>query len=327
MNMLFEPGTKPKHLDAAIGRCLAQYPETAGLLLLAAAGNDYDELELDALLREQDVPLAGGIFDQIVYADQHYEYGVLIVALDRAPSITAVAGLDDYTVDYSALLTALDDRQGGDAMVVFADDTTAGIGALVAALFDRLGPKFDGRSPASSSLSLKPTDCVMTNHGILRDVAVLVALESAAQSAPLEWSNYLSGPLQVTEAHGNEIVALDGRPAYQVYHEILARYAKEPASSSTFASDAQRHPLGLNVIGQEYSVRSPLAVGNGGTLICNGTIPVDAMVDVLVCDGAAGEQDRLQSDLRTVIDTAVPTATVFVDGIELVRAGLGGRRM
>ena len=99
MNMLFEPGTKPKHLDAAIGRCLAQYPKTAGLLLLAAAGNDYDELELDALLREQDVPLAGGIFPEIVYADRHFEYGVLIVALERAPSITAVQGLDDYTVD------------------------------------------------------------------------------------------------------------------------------------------------------------------------------------------------------------------------------------
>lgn len=327
MNMLFEPGTKPKHLDAAIGRCLAHYPKTAGLLLLAAAGNDYDELELDALLREQDIPLAGGIFPEIVYADRHFEYGVLIVALDQAPSITAVQGLDDYTVDYSTLLTALGDRQDGDAMVVFADDTTAGIGALVVTLFDHLGPKFDGRNPASSSLSLKPTDCVMTNQGVLRDVAVLVALESAAQHAPLEWSNYLSGPLQVTEAHGNEIVTLDGRPAYQVYHEIVARHAKGPVSADTFSADARRHPLGLNAIGREYSIRSPIAVGNGGTLICDGVIPVDTMVDVLVYESTSGEQDQLQSDLRTVIDTAVPTATVFVDGIELVRAGLGGRRM
>lgn len=321
MNAVFETGTTVDDLAAAIERCLEQYRDAKGLLLFAADGNAYDSDQLDTLLRAQRLPVAGGLFPQIIYGDHNYERGAIVVAVDHEPVVTVVEGLNDESIDHTTLLgdsAAL--HADATTMFVFVDGMARRIGALVAALFDSFGLEINYLGGGAGSLSLKPTRCIMTNRGLIANAAVLLSIDAPSGIGVRHGWNYLAGPLKVTEAVGNEIISLDWRPAYQVYREIVEQHSSHTLTKDQFFDGAKSYPFGINRLEAEYVVRDPIMVGPNDSLVCVGEVPVDSLVDVLTGDvesltAAAG---LAATEARSAIGFADPDATVFVDCISRV---------
>jgi hypothetical protein len=96
----------------------------------------------------------------------------------------------------------------------------------------------------------------------------------------------LSRPMMVTKASGATVFEMDGRPAFDVWKdEVRAAAAKigvqiDTVPTNDMGGHLLRYELGLVSGANEYKIRAPLAVGDGGALTFACGIPEGAVVRV-----------------------------------------------
>ncbi len=64
------------------------------VLLLIGEHSTFDVQDLIAALRQQEIPIAGGVFPGVIYGDQRYEAGIVADVLPQAAQPSVIKGLD-----------------------------------------------------------------------------------------------------------------------------------------------------------------------------------------------------------------------------------------
>lgn len=89
-------------------------------------------------------------------------------------------------------------------------------------------------------------------------------------------------PRKVTEASGNIIKKIDGKPAVSIYEEYFGKQAEE-LRQEPLARMAITYPLGMSVEGiDEYLIRDTISVGEDGSLICAAEVPQGSEVRLMI---------------------------------------------
>lgn len=83
-------------------------------------------------------------------------------------------------------------------------------------------------------------------------------------------------PVVVTKSKVNIVNQLEGRPAFDVYHEICPEVTRE-----NFAEFSMTHPLGIPLLEEEYLIRDPLKVLDDGSIFCVAEVPEKSVVRVM----------------------------------------------
>lgn len=288
--MVFESNISPSASDLV--RCLHSVSEKEGvasLLVLACDENGYTPADLDPALLACSIPIAGGIFPQLLLGRERMETGFIVVGLESPLQVTTIGGLSDPSTDFEAELEALEVGLGNTRTVmVFVDGLSRRISALVEELFAVFGLETNYIGGGAGSLSFEKRPCLFSNAGLLQDSAVLAFAEFDSSIGVSHGWQVLDGPFEVTEAHSNAVASLDWQPAYDVYREVVEDHIGPVFAGSEFFEIAKSYPFGISKLGAEKIVRDPIALGGANEIICVGEVPNQAFVHIL-----SGEPDSL----------------------------------
>ncbi len=323
MRAHFDPSGTPEALLAAL-HALTGEGGVGGLMVLACDANGWRPDQIDPVLQTCELPIFGGIFPQIAYQSQNYLRGTLLIALGSSPDLGCVHGLSDVDADFDERVeTATEhwDESGAETtMVVFVDGLASRISALVEGLFANFGLENNFIGGGAGSLSFQQTPCILTNAGLLADVAVLARLPVRSQIGVTHGWEPVSEPMKVTEARGNILMSLDWEPAFDVYRRMVEAHSGQRVRADHFFEIAKSYPFGMTKLGTEIVVRDPLMVVDGSHLLCVGEVPEGTFLRLL-----NGTPDTLIAAARKARELAIPedvgqqaASYLFIDCISRV---------
>ena len=261
---------------------MAATPGVAALLVFACDDNGHTPDNTDAVLRALPLPVLGGVFPQIIHGTEHLARGTLVVGLSEAPRLTVIRNLSDPALDLdAALAVAVDLEQPESTLFVLVDGFARRISGLIGTLFDHYGLELNYLGGGAGSLSLVQKPCILTNEGLLQDVAIIGQSAVRSGIGVAHGWNTISEPIKVTRADRNTILELNYRPAFEVYKEVVAPHAGADIRPDNFFGIAKAYPFGIRKMGAEVIVRDPLMVGEGGALVCVGEVPEGCFVHIL----------------------------------------------
>lgn len=318
MDIRFDPVGDIDGLD----RCLKEVGESngcSGLLVLCAAGNGFSDGKIDKLLRQVSLPLIGGIFPSIVYGNDVFELGTIVVGLDQVIHTQTIGGLSDRAVDFEPILEEYDfSRQEVKTLILFVDGFASRINDFVEGLFTVFGLNFNYIGGGAGSLSMERKPYLLTNEGVRQDCAVLAFLASDSGVGVCHGWRELTGPYQVTESDRNAINTIEWQPAFTFYRDLVEKHTGHRVSRNDFYDIAQNYPFGIARLDGEHIVRDPYQVGADDSLLCIGEIANGAFLSILTAEKenlieAAGKS--LQRARQAFPEDKEGTLSFFVDCI------------
>ena len=273
-------------------------PSLRAIIVMVAAANEWGPHEIDPLVKNQRLPIFGGIYPKLLMGNEVLERGALLLGVTAEPHIAIVPGLSDpqtdfedaidYAIgseyDYEETITDFSSysRIGafGQTTLVFFDGLATRISPFVEGLFNILGVEENYIGGGAGSPTLEPMPCLITPAGVIADAAMMVGLNWHSGIGVAHGWERASGPFIVTEANGPRVKSLNWRPAVDVYCEAITAVTGEAVSAENLLSLATKYPLGLTRLGGDYIVRDAMKI-DGDEIIFMGDVPVQSHVDLL----------------------------------------------
>lgn len=251
------------------------------LLVFIADANGWNKADLDPILSQVETPLMGGIFPEVVYQQQNYQSGAVVVGLSYGLQPQVIEGLSDNQQNYELLVEeAIDEDLEFRSLVVFVDGLASRISGFLDGLYAVLGPDVDYIGGGAGSLSFEKQPCVLTNSGVYQDAAVLgLLLQDTIIEVGHGWHAFNEGHM-VTRVEKNVVHEIDYQNALDVYQSMIGEQLDEPLNEENFFKSAQSFPLGIKKYQGLHIVRDPIAI-NGEALICVGELTQGDHIDIL----------------------------------------------
>lgn len=257
------------------------HPDVAGIMILAADGNDFTPVVLNPILQQITKPVFGAIFPAILYAGRTFTTGTLVVGLPLAPRIVTIHDLSALPSTLADQLVGLSDSDAAPGTAfMWLDSSSQAADTLLDAFYNHFGPAYRLLGGGAGSLDMVQKPCIINNTGLLADAAVIAMLDLPCGIAARHGWIKLAGPYHVTESEKNVIHSLNWRPAASVYSAVVANAAGEIPHPDRFYELSRNFPFGLQRYGVERIVRDPFLV-DGNSLICVGDVPQGSLVDIL----------------------------------------------
>ena len=288
------------------------------LLILSCDGDDPPTERLNNYLSAVNIPLCGGIFPQIIHRQNAYERGSLVCGLTAATPVAILNGLSTLTAQEIAAATT--DHPGfapAQSYLVLADGASEHLDAFIQRLGTVLNPEKTVLGAAAGSLKTVKKPCLITSRGLIDDAALVIGLDSPVNTGiGLGWEP-VAGPFIVTRSQERNVVALDYRPAFDVYRETVESLTNRRLKPSDFFSFASRFPLAIDHFARHPILRSPIQL-DGTALVCTGHVPENSAV--YIAQGhdqavIAAALKSAQAALGSPESAAPQRDTVIFDGI------------
>lgn len=272
----------------------------------------------ERFLQTVDVPVFGGLFPEIIYRGTKHETGAIVCGLTTPPVVTTVHELSDPDEEYTAQLDPDLPVDGYETAFVLVDAYATEIERFVESLFRTYSVELNYIGGGAGTLDLEQKPCLFTNDGIVEDSAVVAAVKSPLQLGVKHGWQEIAGPFRVTDADGPRLNALDGRPAFSVYKEIVDSHAATTLTRENFFEVAKAYPFGIARIDGEQIVRDPFEVVDEDGLNCFGDVPEGEFVHILEGQPASLIDAAQQAKTQTDADQTESEALLFFDCISRV---------
>jgi len=231
------------------------------LLFLMAFEERYSEKILIPLLQRTTKPIIGGVFPELIFMGERKKSGVLLVPLPFELNIQHF-DLSETSEDFLRQLESgqKDSLDPLSTLFVFIDALSSNKEPFIETLFNFFGinPTYIGGG--AGSLKFEPFSCIITSIGMYSNAAVIGWVNKKIALGVSHGWHSVSVPLKVTKASKNKIVAINWKPAFEVYKEIVEAHSGMKFTASNFFNIAKSYPLGISKIDAEMVVRDPFAV-------------------------------------------------------------------
>src|SRR5690606_24950013 len=133
------------------------------LFFLCCDAPDNDLQFLNTCLAEFDLPIFGGVFPGILFDDNVYQKGVLVVGLSVSACFSLHPNLgnapqQDFTLSIDTACPSI---------MVLVDGLADNIDYMIQQLFHRVGRQINVIGGGAGSLSFEQKPCIICNQGIL----------------------------------------------------------------------------------------------------------------------------------------------------------------
>jgi len=284
IEQIFCPVASARSLVAAIERVLAEGAE--GLLVLACAEDAWSPVEYNPVLKSISVPVFGALFPGVVYRGECYRSGILVIGLAGRPTIKVVSKLSDRAQLEKQLDSLQNTLVNAAGLLLLVDGMAPNIEPLVKCVFRRVSSRQNIAGAGAGSLNFGDRPCLLSNHGLLADAAIILALDQPLFSASSHGWQKLEGPYLVTGARANVLDYINYQPAFEFYRELLMAHSDEVLGVENFFKTASRYPLGIADVDGEVLVRAPLKLVDD-SIVCAGEVPINTSVYLLHTDKPA----------------------------------------
>lgn len=287
---------------ATLARLVAEVSrhDAVGLtIVLACDGNDYTPQAIDPVLRAAGKPLIGGIFPQVIHGKRIHDFGVIVVGLEcRAATVTVKSPID--AGELQTLLQTSPPQPGHPwrSLISIVDACGPRPCDLIEPVATRLGMHLACLGMGAGSFTLVRKPCALTNDGLLASAAVMALTDISAGIGVAHGWEPISRAFDVTGCEDGAILSVDGRPAFDVYRDVLQARGSYDFERTAFSELAAQHPLEIICPGGERLLLDPVAVDAGG-IICMGAIVPAGQVRIM-----HGRGQRLIAASRTARQAA-----------------------
>ena len=279
---------------------IKQLPRTEQDRVLLLVG-EHSSINIDDLLKalkQQQIPVAGGIFPGVINGNQKHETGIVATSLPMIAEPTIVKGLD--TPDFDLSKPHFDRETQQYTALILVDGLTKYIAMLLDKLFRQLDNTVSYIGGGAGSLSFQQKPCVFDSEGIYQDTALILWVKASTKIGVRHgWQN-ANGPHIATRTEGNVVYELGRKPAFEFYSRFIKMKTQKTLTQENFFSLAKEYPLGIYHPGVDHIVRDPITFTDDGGLVCVGEIPMHAMVYIL-----QGNKQRLITHARRAVADAM----------------------
>ncbi|MFO1422761.1 MAG: FIST C-terminal domain-containing protein [Candidatus Competibacteraceae bacterium] len=234
------------------------------------------------------MPLLGAVVPGLIAGARFWRRGAILVAFDAAtprriiptPHVehratdAAVASLADFVVTHA-------NQNGGDTLLLLMDTMIPDAASLLDRLYLEVGDQVNYAGLCVGSETFQSIPCLFDSETFATG-AVLALVLRRHPGATLA-HHYRGGEaLWVTTATtGSRVETIDGRPAFTVYQELMAREYGIELDRENFYRYAVHFPFALNRAQGESLVRIPVKVEEDGSVYCAGEVPENALLSVV----------------------------------------------
>lgn len=268
---------------------------------------------LQAVCREENIPLIGAIFPAVVVNEEFRTLGLWLLRLDNMPPYALLGDLKNPEVDAATRIAAAAGdhltSSGNTMLFMVFDAMVPNISTILDGLYLQLHDRVLYAGVNAGSETFQPMPCLFDGDTVIGDGVLLLVLENS-HGAILEHG--YKAPEQLitaTSTEGNRIISIDWRPAFEVYREVIRTQFGVEVTQENFYRYASYFPFGIVRADDEVVVRIPVAVESDGSVFCVGEIPANAMLTLL-------QASQVDSNL---------TVGALVDGMAKLNGDLSGR--
>ncbi len=294
--------------DAAVSTLVEQikqlpHAENEVVLLLIGEHSTFKLQELWTALKEQQIPVAGGVFPGVIFGDHRYEAGVVADVLPVVAVPSVVQKLDTTNIELRHL-PKLPPQQQYTALVL-VDGLTKHVALFLDRLFEHLGNKVSYIGGGAGSLSFKQMPCLFDSQGIYQDAALVLWLKATTTLGVRHGWQSLRGPFIATQTEGPVVRKLYNQPAFRVYSQIVKAKTGKTLTKENFFEIAKEYPLGIFHPKMDHIVRDPITFTDDEALVCVGEVPARSLLYIL-----NGNKQSLIENAHLATNEAMKSAAV-----------------
>lgn len=264
---------------------LTKDPSVSSVLIFAADGNNWTASELDPVVQGCKLKVYGGVFPQIIYEQQNYEQGAVLVALPHELHWSLIEQLSNPDADFDEpladLADAWEDLTGPATHLVFVDGLATCIATLIESLFMNFGLEHNYLGGGAGSLSFEQKPCLITPEGLKSDAALLLRLPQVSGVGVAHGWTPISEAYKVTSSEKNQVHQLEWQPAFLAYRAQVEAHSGQTFTDANFFDLAKAYPFGINKLDSEMVVRDPLMLQGEHSMVCVGEVPEGSFVRIL----------------------------------------------
>lgn len=290
-----------------------QWPES-GVLALVCEQDHQAVALLQQAAATTAMPLLGAVVPGLIADTRFWREGAVLVAFDAAtprrivpmPHVgyratdAAVAALADFVVTQA-------NADGGDTLLLLMDTMIPDAASLLDRLYLEIGDQVNYAGVCVGSETFQPLPCLFDGETFVAG-AVLALVLRQHPGATLA-HHYRGGDAlwATTATTGSRVETIDGRPAFEVYRELMASEYGIDLNRENFYRYAVHFPFALNRAQGESLVRIPIKVEEDGSVYCAGEVPENALLSVVraVTPGSLETACEVGARVRSVVTTGV----------------------
>ena len=280
--------------------------------VLLLAEKDLPKMEpFLSTLKERGIKVCGGIFPALLFEGQKREKGAIIQRFPLLGDPFVLQVQKGNPLLPESFSSSIEDKTA----IVWADGLSGYTSDNLNWLYSQVGESTTFLGGGAGFMSFQQAPCVFTEEGIYQDALVGMVLDKSVRVGVSHGWKKIIGPLVATKTRKNVIHELNWEPALEVYRRNIEADGGGTIGTSKFFEIAQKYPFGIYRSQTEQLVRDPLGVGEGGSIVCAGEVPENAVLHILRGEGEELIQAAQHAALACQHGEKSPEKVLVVDCI------------
>ena len=246
--------------------------------ILIAEKTDIDIEELIDALNLAGVTFWGGVFPKIIFKNNQYDKGIIVLKVENILGIHLVHNLDTKNITIPNIQI---DSSKNCTIITHVDGLSSNISHYLSELFNKFGSDINYIGGGAGSLSLNQSHCIFNTDGFFQDTAILVAIQKKISIGVNHGWKKINGPLIATKTNQNIIQEINWDSAFDIYKNIVETDSKQTLTSKNFFTISKSYPFGLVKAYDEPIVRDPILLNEHNEIICSGEVPENSVINIL----------------------------------------------
>lgn len=315
-------------LDDLLARWQAAHP-AMGVLAMLPEAQKHRLVDLQEACRTRGIALVGALFPALIEAARFRTDGLWLLRLDvmvptflvpdLAPDAREAAA--QISVAAEALLPPDVVGDHGPTLFMLFDGLLPQIASVLDGLYLRLADRVSYAGANAGSETFQPMPCLFDQHRVVGHGVLGLLLPGRFATTLAHDYPVPERSMTATSTEGNQIMAIDWRPAFDAYQDIIQAEYGITLTRDNFYQLAVHFPFGIMRANKEVVVRIPVGLSDAGALHCVGEVPENAMLVLLRAPEASAAR------CVSVIVQALAGHRGLPPGGQLLTFYCAGRRM
>lgn len=257
-----------------------------GVLVYLPEAQKHRVSQLQSKCKALGIPLVGAIFPALITPHGFSSEGAWLMRMDTMHPYFLVEGIAiDGDEAARQLLNGAKDvldlcAQTQHSLFLVFDAMLPHIGSLMTKVANEYAEQLDLVGVNAGSETFQPMQCLFDNHRCVSDGVLGLCIPRPASMAVEHGYPVSQSILLATGAVGNRIDTINGRPALEVYQEIIQAEYGVTLTRDNFYTYGVHYPFGV-ITALKVLVRIPVALAEDGAIFCVGEVPANSSLRLL----------------------------------------------
>lgn len=225
------------------------------------------------LLNSLDIKFYGAIFPKVLFDNQLYSEGVLVLEFESNIKIEFIENMNHVIFDENSFSNA-------QSIITIQDGFSDFNSSFLESIFEYLELETNIFGGGSGSLIDTNRPTIFKNDGFYKDAAFLVFLEQKIDIAVSQGWDYLEGPFIATKSEGKILKEIDYKNAFEVYAQVIKKDSGKILTEENFYDVVKDYPVGVIRHNSEPIIRDAVSVNDKGELIFVGDIENNSVINI-----------------------------------------------